>query len=185
MTHRLLSTFPGQVVGLVQSDVIIPGKNTLQAFWFLLWKTGLGFVFLKGTEIILSKIANFFMQMTGKQSQIPALSQMSSDYDLPLLGAKNVNAPAIRQQIQAWQPDLIVSVYLNQRIGKKIIDMPTTGVINVHPALLPKNRGLFPYFWAMAQGDTESGVTVHWVEPQFDTGAILIQKSLPISPQDT
>ena len=63
--------------------------------------------------------------------------------------------------------------------------MPKRGVINVHPALLPRNRGLFPYFWALANGDDESGVTVHWVDPSFDTGAILVQKPLSISADDT
>ena len=185
MTHRLLTTFPDEIVGIVQSDVIIPGKNTAQAFWFLLRKTGLGFVVRKGTEIILSRFASLFMRLRGKQSKIPDLHQIAKQGNLPLVGAKNVNALPIRQQIDAWQPDLIISVYLNQRIGKRLIQMPSQGVINVHPALLPRNRGLFPYFWALANGDNESGVTVHWVDPSFDTGAILIREAIPISAHET
>ena len=185
MTHRLLTEFPGQVVGIMHSEVIIAKKNTLQAFWFLLRRTGWGFVGWKGLEILLGRAAGLFFSLTGKKARVSSLKQMAADFSVPVIGARNVNAQGALQTLQAWQPDLIISVYLNQLIGTKIINLPSKGVINVHPALLPKNRGLFPYFWALANGDAETGVTVHWVEPKFDTGAILVQESLPIMPNDT
>jgi methionyl-tRNA formyltransferase len=59
------------------------------------------------------------------------------------------------------------------------------GCLNIHPALLPRNRGLFPYFWAIANGDQETGVTLHWVDENFDTGDLLLQESICIKPGDT
>lgn len=185
ITQHLLQQFPDQVVGLVQSDVIVAGKSTWQSLWFLLRRTGLGFVLRKGIEIVLSRFVALLAELRGRPLPTPSLQALSRSYRLPLLRAKNVNAAAIRRKIAAWQPDLIISVYFNQRIWPKLIDLPTIGVINIHPALLPRNRGLFPYFWALANGDSESGVTVHWVDPQFDTGAILVQQALPITTQDT
>ncbi len=185
MTRRLLTEFSGQVRGIMASDVIIPGKNTVQAAWFLLKKTGLGFVGMKGAEIILSRIAPPVLQLAGRQPRIPSLAQMSAEFGVPLVHAKNINSADSLAVLKTWQPDLVVSVYLNQLIKKPIIELAQTGVINVHPALLPRNRGLFPYFWALANGDTETGVTVHWVDTRFDTGEILLQRALPIAPDDT
>jgi len=185
MTHRLLTEFPGQVRGILASDVIIPGKSTLGAAWFLLRKTGLGFVGMKGAEIILSRIAPLILKLTGRQPTIPSLAQMSAETGVPVVHTKNVNAPDSLATLQTWQPDVVVSVYLNQLIKKPIIELATRGVINVHPARLPHNRGLFPYFWALANGDAETGVTVHWVDIRFDTGEILVQRAFPIKPDDT
>ncbi|OQY27489.1 MAG: hypothetical protein B6I38_10055 [Anaerolineaceae bacterium 4572_5.1] len=147
MTHRLLTEFPGQVVGIMRSDVIVAGKNTWQSMWFLLKRTGLGFVFRKGMEIILSRVAASL-----NKTQLPPLKHLGQEFDVPVVQAKNINAPDSLATLASWQPDLIISVYLNQLIKKKIIEMPPKGVINVHPALLPRNRGLFPYFWALANG---------------------------------
>ncbi len=185
MTRRLLTEFSGQVRGIVASDVIIPGKNTAQAAWFLLRKTGLGFVGMKGAEIILSRVAPLVLKLTGRQPSVPSLAQMSANFGVPVVHAKNVNSAETLATLEAWQPDLVVSVYLNQLIKKPLIELAQVGVINVHPALLPRNRGLFPYFWALANGDTETGVTVHWVDTRFDTGEILLQRVLPIAPDDT
>ena len=63
--------------------------------------------------------------------------------------------------------------------------MAHKGVINIHPSLLPKYRGLAPYFWSLINGETETGVTIHWVDKGFDTGDILVQQSVPITPNDT
>jgi folate-dependent phosphoribosylglycinamide formyltransferase PurN len=185
MTQRLLREFPGQVAGIVRSEVAIAGKSTWQSLWFLLTKTGLGFAGWKGVEIVLGRLAGLMLRLTGRKSAIPSLTQLSLDTGVPVVGAKQVNAPEILKIIRSWQPDLIISVYLNQLIRKKLIELAPWGVINVHGALLPKNRGLFPYFWALANGDNETGVTVHWVDPKFDTGAILVQEPLAITPADT
>ena len=185
MTHRLITQFPGQVVGIVQSDVIVAGRNTLQSMQFLFQKTGLGFVIRKGMEIILGRAAAAFLGVTGKTPTVPSLAQMGQSYNIPIIGAKKVNAQSTLATIKSWQPDLIISVYLNQLIRAKLIKLAPQGVINIHPALLPKNRGLFPYFWALANGDAETGVTVHWVDTKFDTGQILVQQAIPIHPTDT
>ena len=185
MTHRLLTEFPGQVVGIMRSEVIVAKKNTLQSSWFLLRRTGLGFVGLKGLEILLAGAADIYLRLKGRRSAVPSIRRMEAEFGVPVAGSKNINTPQAWAVLKSWQPDLIISVYLNQLIGKTILAMPSRGVINVHPALLPKNRGLFPYFWALANGDGESGVTVHWVDPKFDTGDILLQERLPITADDT
>jgi len=183
--HRLLTEFSGQVAGVMRSEVIVAGKNVPQSLWFLLRRTGLGFVARKGTEIAVGRVAGFFLRLTGRRPAIPSLREMGRQFGVPVVGAKNINAPEALHTLRRWQPDLVISVYLNQLIKADIIALPSRGVINIHPALLPKNRGLFPYFWALANGDAETGVTVHWVDATFDTGDILLQRAIPIAPDDT
>jgi methionyl-tRNA formyltransferase len=104
---------------------------------------------------------------------------------VPVIGSTDVNEPDTIRQIAAWQPDLVISVYLNQLMKKELINLPAYGVLNIHPALLPRNRGLFPYFWVLANGETETGVTVHWVDEKFDTGHLLLQEKITVQPGDT
>jgi phosphoribosylglycinamide formyltransferase-1 len=58
-------------------------------------------------------------------------------------------------------------------------------LINIHPSLLPKYKGLNTHARALEAGDTEHGATVHWVTPELDSGEIILQKSLPILADDT
>ena len=110
---------------------------------------------------------------------------MRTRYNVPVVGAVDVNSPDTIRQIKAWQPDLVISIYLNQLIKSELNDLPARGTLNIHPALLPRHRGLFPYFWVIAGGETETGVTVHWVDHKFDTGDLLLQAQIPVQPEDT
>ncbi len=181
ITCRLLKEFPGQVVKILKSNVIVPKKNLWQSFWFLYRKSGLGFVARKGWEINLYLIVTRLCGFMGKKLKIPSLSRMGTNYKVQVLSVKNINFPEVIDTLKGLQFDLIISVYLNQKIGGQLIKIAPKGVINIHPSLLPKNRGLFPYFWVLANGDNETGVTVHWVDSKFDTGDILIQRALPVT----
>jgi len=185
ITDRVLSGCPGQVVGIVRSTATVAGKSTLGSAWFLARDTGLGFVGRKATEILASRAAWEWGRLTGQPSAIPSLADAATRRDVPLVTAADVNAPPILDVIRAWQPDLLLSIYLNQRIRPALLRIPTLGALNVHGALLPRNRGLFPYFWVLANGDHEAGVTVHWVDEHFDTGDVVAQRAYAIRADDT
>ena len=80
--------------------------------------------------------------------------------------------------------DLIVSWFYTRRIAERWLSRPQLGAIGVHPSLLPRHRGPNPYFWAIDSGDSETGVTVHTLEPEYDTGAIIAQWRLPVGDRD-
>jgi methionyl-tRNA formyltransferase len=124
-------------------------------------------------------------RLLGRQQRVPSLRQMQRKYGISIVGSKDVNSAETLAQIREWRPDLVISIYLNQLIKRDLIAVPTQGCLNVHPALLPRNRGLFPYFWVFANGDKETGVTLHWVDECFDTGKILLQEVIPVEPGDT
>lgn len=79
-------------------------------------------------------------------------------------------------------PDLIVSWFWTKKIPKRALSIPKLGAIGVHPSLLPRHRGPDPYFWAIARGDRETGVTAHRLDDEYDTGEIIDRVPLAIDP---
>lgn len=185
MTHALIQARPDQVVGIVRSDCLVYRKSLPGGLLFLLGRTGLRFVGRKGLELIQSRAMAIFFRLIGRPLKIPSLREMKRHYGIPVVGSKDVNTSETLSMIRGWQPDLLISVYLNQLIKSELICLPRLGCLNIHPALLPHNRGLFPYFWAIANGDEETGVTLHWVDEKFDTGDILLQEIVSLEPDDT
>ena len=114
-----------------------------------------------------------------------SLKYIVKDHDIPLVATSDINAGPSLDALGALKPDLIVSNYFNQVIKQPILGNNDWQVINIHPALLPRNRGLMPCFWALANGDSETGVTVHRVDAELDTGVVLAQCKVPIRTGDS
>src|SRR5262250_454161 len=88
-------------------------------------------------------------------------------------------------RITALKPDAIVVVGYGRIIPQWMIELPPLGNINLHASLLPKYRGAAPIQWAIASGETVTGNTTMRLDAGLDTGDILLQKELPIAPDDT
>jgi methionyl-tRNA formyltransferase len=82
------------------------------------------------------------------------------------------------------RPDLIVSGGFPWRIPADVLALPRLGAINFHDALLPRHRGPNATGWAFRMGDTETGLTIHRLGPEFDTGPVLAQVRVPITDDD-
>jgi methionyl-tRNA formyltransferase len=90
-----------------------------------------------------------------------------------------------RQELSALRPDAIIVVGYGRIIPQWMIDLPRFGNLNLHASLLPKYRGAAPIQWAIAQGESVTGVTTMRIDAGLDTGDILMQRELPIAPDDT
>ena len=86
--------------------------------------------------------------------------------------------------IQAWNVDLIVLAGWMRIVTKDFIDAFRGRIINVHPSLLPKYKGLHAIERALESGDPITGVTVHYVNEELDGGEIILQEEVPIMPND-
>lgn len=96
-----------------------------------------------------------------------------------VLGKPDLEAPAVVELLGSIRPDLVVSWFWTRRIPMDVI-LLARHAFGVHPSLLPRHRGPDPYFWALAKGDLETGVTAHVLTPRYDDGAILAQRRIPI-----
>jgi methionyl-tRNA formyltransferase len=99
-----------------------------------------------------------------------------------LLLRPDVRSPELRARVASLAPDLLVSWFWTTRLPMSLVRTARLGGIGVHPSLLPRHRGPDPTYWAIASGDTESGVTAHRIEADYDTGEILDQERLRIDP---
>src|SRR5580704_12764720 len=95
------------------------------------------------------------------------------------------NNDEFRAQLTALKPDAIVVVGYGRIIPPWMIDLPRLGNINLHASLLPKYRGAAPIQWAIARGETMTGVTTMRIDAGLDTGDILLQEEVLIASDDT
>lgn len=95
------------------------------------------------------------------------------------------NNQEFRDALAALKPDAIIVVGYGRIIPQWMIDLPRLGNINVHASLLPKYRGAAPIQWAIARGETVTGVTTMKIDVGLDTGDMLLQKEMKIEPDDT
>ena len=89
------------------------------------------------------------------------------------------------EELGQFHPDVMVVVGYGQIIPQSIIDLPRHGIINVHASLLPKYRGAAPIQWAVARGETVTGVTTMRINAGLDTGDMLLRWETPIGPEET
>jgi methionyl-tRNA formyltransferase len=95
------------------------------------------------------------------------------------------NNAEFRSQLAALAPDAIVVVGYGRIIPQWMIDLPRLGNLNLHASLLPRYRGAAPIQWAIANGESVTGVTTMRIDAGLDTGDILMQREIPIGLEDT
>ena len=78
-----------------------------------------------------------------------------------------------------------MSVSCPERLSDEVLGLPTIAAINIHWGLLPKDAGIAPYFWVLRNGEATAGLTVHVMAPEVDTGPILRQRELTVTPEDS
>ena len=104
---------------------------------------------------------------------------------IPHCHIKSVNEDQIIQLFEAWRVELVVLAGWMRIVTKKFINAFPDRIINIHPSLLPRHKGLNVVERALDAGDKETGCTVHYVTEELDSGDIIYQAYVPILPGDT
>ena len=112
-------------------------------------------------------------------------ARRAEKYGIPHTHIKSKKEDLIIDVMRAWKVDLIVLAGWMRIISPKLIDAFPNKIINVHPSLLPKYKGLNAVEQALESGDTETGCTVHYVNEELDGGDIIDQSRVPICKDDT
>jgi methionyl-tRNA formyltransferase len=125
-------------------------------------------------------------QGRGMELTAPPVKQSALKLSLPITQPEKIKKnEEFQSRLSALHPDAIIVVGYGRIIPSWMLTLPRFGNINVHASLLPKYRGAAPIQWAIAQGETVSGVTTMHLNEGLDTGDILLQKELPIQLEDT
>ena len=122
----------------------------------------------------------------GMELTAPPVKQLAVELGLPVVQPDKIkNNQEFRERLELIKPEAIVVVGYGRLIPQWMIDLPPLGNINVHASLLPKYRGAAPIQWAIAKGETVTGVTTMRIDAGLDTGDTLLQREMPIAPEDT
>jgi len=112
-------------------------------------------------------------------------TQVALRRGIPVEEVPDVNAPEFLDELRALDLDLVISVACPQIFRKQLLSLPPHGCINVHSGPLPRYRGQLPTFWVLYHGETETGVSVHYMNRKVDDGPILLQEPVAIRPGET
>lgn len=113
------------------------------------------------------------------------LAAAARDAGIPCRQPPSYKPDAVRVDVAALAPDLMILAYVTQIVPLALAEVPRLGSICFHPSLLPQHRGGSAVNWALIAGERETGVSVFWVDAGIDTGPLLLQRAVPIDPDDS
>jgi len=117
-------------------------------------------------------------------SDFKSLDPLCEQHTIPLYKFKNINDEENMLKIIEYQPDYLFVIGLSQIISKKLISIPTKGCIGAHPSLLPMGRGRASIPWAIINNQTETGMSIFYIDEGVDSGPIISQSIVSIEPRE-
>ena len=114
-----------------------------------------------------------------------SLVAMAEKEGVPVWSGTLVKDPQFAEVLRSHHVDILLNVNSLYRVCPEVLEAPRIGAFNFHPSLLPRYAGLNAPSWAVFYGEQSHGVTIHWMVPKIDAGAIAYQIEFPIDPADT
>ncbi len=108
----------------------------------------------------------------------------AEEFHVPVMEAASLRTAEGQARIREWAPQLGVCVSFGYLLRPELLPLFSGGVINLHPSLLPYNRGADPNVWSIVEA-TPAGVSLHYIDDDIDTGDIIAQRPVPVDPWDT
>lgn len=139
----------------------------------------------RGHEVVLAVTQPDKPKGRGNVMQPPPVKEVALSHGTKVFQPKRVREPENVAVLREAQPDVIVVAAFGQILTSDILNLPKYGCINVHASLLPKYRGASPIQSAILAGETESGVTIMRMDEGIDTGDMIAQQAVPLSPEET
>ncbi|MBW8014699.1 MAG: hypothetical protein FVQ82_00805 [Planctomycetes bacterium] len=135
-------------------------------------------------RLLKAKVFNAFpwLNFTGRKFSV---KNVCRQFDMPYMYCDDLNSKEFLDHCRQLNIDLIASVSPSQIFKEDLINLPKHGCINIHTAKLPKYKGLYPTYWAMAHGDKTLGISIHYIEKGIDTGKIIVSYEVEIPPAAT
>lgn len=121
----------------------------------------------------------------GHKLQAPPVKELALRHEIPVFQPASLRKEEVQQELQSFQPDVIVVVAYGKILPKAVLDLPRLGCINVHGSLLPKYRGAAPIQWTVINGDGTGGVTTMFMGEGLDTGDMLLKAETPVGAEET
>lgn len=121
----------------------------------------------------------------GENNFFSSVARLGAELELPVYAPEDVNHPLWIERIRQMQPDVIFSFYYRNLLSEELLSLAPKGGFNLHGSLLPRYRGRAPVNWALVNGETETGATLHKMVKRPDAGDIVGQQKVAIAADDT
>lgn len=119
------------------------------------------------------------------QLQVSDVKACALEHNLPVFQPERIKRSENVEELKKYDADIYVVAAFGQILSQEILDIPRLGCVNIHASLLPKYRGAAPIQQAILDGEKETGVTIMQMAIGMDTGDILLQRTIPISDEET
>lgn len=170
---------------VVFSSAVVGKKSTTGSIKWVLENTGLRHTLFKvivyGVFRLMRLVCKLLPFIPNKYSSYLWVKRHGLDH----IFASNINSAEVVSQIKEKQPDLIVSVSMNQIVKEQILEMSPKKCINVHCAPLPRYGGISPYVWALSNNEDHSAATIHYMTRGLDEGDIITQNKVSVRENDS
>jgi methionyl-tRNA formyltransferase len=117
--------------------------------------------------------------------EAPPIKAALTGTDVPILQPKRIRNGEAVGEIRALAPDVIVVMAYGQILPRAVLEIPPIACLNLHASLLPRHRGAAPIQAVIVAGDSETGITVMYMDEGLDTGDVMLQRPLEIAPDET
>ena len=178
-------SFENDEILAVEHETLMHGRNPIFTLRWYLRSAGLRFTATNTLRQILFLCSRSRSVLTRKKSSLCYPWYKLCPPQWRRINLVDFGRPESIRTIREAQPDLILSLLSREILPAEVLRIPPLGCANLHPTLLPAYRGLNPTFWQMAEGEEVGGVTLHYIERGIDTGPIISQTSVPITPHRT
>ncbi|NNC22936.1 methionyl-tRNA formyltransferase [Salinisphaera sp. USBA-960] len=121
----------------------------------------------------------------GQQLTPSPVKKAAVEADVPVIEADRMKGREAAERLASFQPDLMVVVAYGAILGRRVLDVPRCGCVNIHGSLLPRWRGAAPIARALLSGDETTGVTLTWMRPKLDSGPIVDTRAISLDEDTT
>lgn len=153
-------------------------------------RSGYRYVVSRTQALLRIRLSSWVQEALQKRPPIkvnvPSLKLVSATLPAPIVSMENINSAEIIARVRQYNPDIILSLFFGQILSAESLhQLQDSIIINIHPSILPSYAGMNPIFWAMANGEKETGVTAHIIDKEIDSGPIMCQEHIPIPPNES
>ena len=192
LSYPTLKKFSNEITGIfIQDGILNANTNSSNLFNEVKRKSGLQYAVFLAIETMYYKSAVslrriFHMNSHSDDCCLETNSNLGKIFDIPVFKIRgSVHDEPWLDKIKDLNPDLIICIRYAEILKKQLLKIPKKGVINFHPSLLPKYRGLGPIFQALLHNENEIGFSFHYIDEGVDTGKIIKSEKIKIEENES
>ena len=192
LSYPLLKKFSNEILGIfIQDGILNPNANSQNLFNEVKKKSGLQYAMFLAIETMYYKTAVFIRRIFHMNNHsgdcyLETNSNLGKIFDVPVFKIRgSIHDKNWLRKIKDLKPDLIICIRYGEILKKSLLEIPNKGVINFHPSLLPKYRGLGSIFQALLHNENEIGFSFHYINEDIDTGQIIKSEKIKIEQNES